>query len=100
MGIRFMDKVAQDIIKKGEIKLTDNCITGSKFEKWLYDDEIILSREASLNLLKQLHNPDKEALEKRDEYLASVNQTAIKNEDGSITLICPDLDLSDIGNQT
>jgi hypothetical protein len=63
-------------------------------------DDIILSREASLNLIKQLCNPDKEALEKRDEYLASIYQAVIKNKDGSITLICDDLDLIELEHQS
>lgn len=39
MGIRFMDEVAKDIIMKGEISLPQNCITGSSFEKWLYETD-------------------------------------------------------------
>ena len=57
---------------------------------------IELSKEASEKLLHELMHPDIEAIEKRDKYLASINQTVTKNKDGLFTIDCPDLDLSDI----
>jgi len=55
-----------------------------------------LSKEATERLRYNLLHPDKEVLEKRDKFLASVNQTIIKNDDESFTIDCPDLDLSNI----
>lgn len=59
---------------------------------------IKLSREASEKLLHELMHQDIEAIKKRDEYLASINQTVVHNKDGSFIIDCPDLDLNDINN--
>lgn len=59
-------------------------------------DGMELSEEETDTLRYILFHPDKEALEKRDKFLASVNQTIIKNDDESFTIDCPDLDLSNI----
>lgn len=51
--------------------------------------------EPTISIDKLIH-PDLEQLRKRDGYLSSINHEVIKNKDGSITVVCPDLDLSDI----
>ena len=62
-----------------------------KLQKQIGND-IVLSKEETINLL----SPNREYLKTRDEYLKSINQTVTKNDDGSFTVDCPDLDLSNI----
>jgi hypothetical protein len=39
MGIRFLDEIAKDLEKKDKIKLPNDSITGTEFEKWLYETD-------------------------------------------------------------
>lgn len=60
----------------------------------LRNENIILSKEASIQLVNELIHPDREALKRRDEYLQSIDVMQKNQHEDYVEIEIPDLDLS------
>jgi hypothetical protein len=64
-------------------------------------EDIILSRTASMNLLKSITNPDMDAVQRRNADLRRIHDAqTVTREEGKILLDIPSLDLSFVTNQS